>query len=185
MDGQQGDVAMIKFFERDPRRTIYVVLALICLAGLYFSAKHFLRSDEDIIRESIQDAARAVEHKDIDAISRAISTRYHGSYGANKEEAVEMARDALGEVERLHITIDRTDIRIKGRTATVTCYFFVSGLYTGSSIYNAIPFKGLGGKDSSKPDRAYIVLEKDADRWLISWIQGDIPGATPGIPTDH
>jgi hypothetical protein len=185
MDGQQGDVEVIKFFERDPRRTIYVVLAIICLAGLYFSAKHFLRSDQDIIRETVNHAARAVERKDIDAISRVFSTRYHGSYGASKEEAVEMARDALGSVEKLHVTIDRTDIRIKDRVATVTCYFFASGLYTGSSIYNAIPFKGLTGKDSSKPDRAYIVFEKDADRWLVSWIQGDIPGATPGIPMDH
>jgi hypothetical protein len=162
---------MMKYFERDPRRKIYLILILICLGGLYFTAKHFLKTDEEIVREVIRGAAKAIEDEDMEKLGELISPNYLGYFGTSREEALRMAKRRLRRVEKLSINIGSIEVRIEGRRAEVGCYFTGSGYYTGSEIYNRIPFKGKLDKDGGMADRADIVLERDGGSWRVVEIE--------------
>ncbi|MCD6385560.1 hypothetical protein J7M23_07245 [Candidatus Sumerlaeota bacterium] len=141
-----------------------LIIVLICGAGIVWSALSLIKTDREIISETIRLGVRAVEQRDIDLIAPYISESYHGYYGKDRDDALRRARRDLQSVESVNIRIKKIDIKFpEENKADVVCYFFASGYYTGSDVYNRLYFRGIASQDPKKPDKAHFIFQLESD----------------------
>jgi hypothetical protein len=144
-----------------PTKSVYAALAVVLIVAIYFVARGVFRTEEDRIRDLIRRGVTAVEDEDIDTIGSIVSSKYHGYYGTNKEEALRMGRSDLENLEDLKIKLHNIEIAFQEGQADVLCYFKVSGVYLGSNISDRLAFRGLPHADAEEWDKAHLVLEKE------------------------
>ncbi|MCX7765764.1 MAG: hypothetical protein N2246_03545 [Candidatus Sumerlaeia bacterium] len=141
-----------------------LIAGIVCIGGIVISATYLIKTDKEIIIDTIKYCAHAVEEKNVDLIAPFVSEAYSGDYGESRETALSRARADLKLVESITIKLERIDVRfITSAEAEVLCYFFVQGYYTGSDIYNRLYFRGITSQNPREPDTARFVFCKETD----------------------
>lgn len=141
-----------------------LVTVVICLVGIVYSALNLIKTDREKIVETIHLGVRAVEQRDVDLIEPYISEAYRGFYGKDREDALHKARVDLQSIESVNIRIKKIDIQFnEEKEAEVLCYFFVSGYYTGSEVYNRLYFRGIASQNPEEPDKARLIFRLEPD----------------------
>lgn len=165
---------------QNKRKIILLASSLVLLAfGIVIIPKYFFLTEADLIKKQINKGANAVEDKDTNALGQIISEDYTGVYENSKSEALKQADSDFRRFNDISIKIENLKIEFNtdDSEAFVVCEFFISGYFTGSGIYNKIPFKGIAYPDGKKPDRAELKFKKDEDGiWRIFEANLYIPG---------
>lgn len=139
----------------------------------------FDTSPEEQIRRIVELGAESAESGDADYIAGILSDNYAGPLFDSKAELVSNLRRGLKEMEDLQIDIIAivVDVAEHGRSAEVECEFYPTGFYTGSSMYNRVPMRGLRNQGPNDPDVLWLDFVKEADeQWRV--IGGNIQDVT-------
>ncbi len=167
-----------KFRYLDKKKVLLVIALLLVAVVIVILPKYFFLTDEDLIKRQIHIGAKSVEKKDIEKLSDLFSENYEGDYASSKNEAIQNAENDFRRLEDINIKFESINITFNtdSTEARVVCEFYVSGVFTGSGIYNKIPFKGLANPYGKKPDKATLVMQKETDgEWRITFVTISIP----------
>ncbi|NQU44133.1 hypothetical protein HQ520_12665, partial [bacterium] len=147
------------------------LLSFAMIVALAAVAPVFMRmSPEQRIESEIQAAATALEKGQIELIDDILSVRYTGKHGGDKVGLMKWLSEMFNETETRKVDVEeiRVEIDPSGQSAVAIVYFQFSGVFTGSDIYNRLPFRGLASPDGSEPDRITLYFQKEADgAWRI------------------
>lgn len=158
-------------FIKQKKRALLILATLIILAVLIVMLpKYFFLDEKDIIKQQLKSAVSAVESKDADKLSAVLSDNYEGYYADSKERAIQMASSEFNNFDKVNIKINKIDIELNADStrANVKVEFFVSGVYTGFSVYKKLPFQGLSGRNSQTPDVVELGFKEDSDgEWRV------------------
>lgn len=169
------------YYNKYKRITMLILLLIILGAAITIIPKYFFQRDEDLIKKQIYKGARAVESKDALTLKDIISLDYRGFYETSRDDAVMKADSDFKLFENIKIKFKDIKIETDGenKSADVVCEFFVSGMFTGSGLYNRIPFSGIAHPGENKADTAKIKFRKDEDGvWRVTEVEISIPNIT-------
>jgi|GEM_PF-553979 len=154
--------------KRQKRFWVIVGICVFIFLLPLFSYVFFLlkESEEDAIKKQFYKGEKAVEKSDLPVISQVLSSSYNGTIGKNKNEAVEIAKKILEQLENLHIKPLTVEAELNAEnTARLHSNFEYSGFWVGSQVYNRAPLSG--GVPRDVPGEVTLDFVKEENQWLI------------------
>ena len=112
------------------------------------------RSDQDMIREVIEQRAQAIERKNLDRYLECVSPAYHDSQGRGYDQLKERLETIFQGFERVEYLPGRRFVYPYGETAAVVQEF-------------TLRFRPSEGEVTSRKGKERIILKKEGKKWRI------------------
>ena len=140
------------------RLTIFLVLIPFVILCVVSCRKGL--SDEDLIREMIDDAARAAVEKDIKGITEHVSDSYKDEYGNDRDALKGLLFVYFRQYERINVYVRDTEVAVEGDRAEASVKVVFTGGETLEDIGDVVPSSGGGYL-------LEIKLEREGGDWKV------------------
>jgi hypothetical protein len=130
----------------------FIILSVVsCRRGL---------SDEDLIREMIDDAAHAAVEKDIKGITEHVSDSYKDEYGNDRDSLKGLLFVYFRQYERINVYVRDAEISVEGDRAEANVKVVFTGGESLEDIGDMVPNSGGGYLLELK-------LQKEGGDWKV------------------
>jgi len=141
------------------RLPVIFLLLLPCIVFSIISCRRGL-SDEDLIREMIDDAVRAAVEKDIKGITEHVSDSYKDEYGNDRDALKGLLFVYFRQYDRINVHVRDTEIGVEGDRAEATVKVIFTGGESLEDIGDMVPSSGGGYLLEMK-------LQKEGGDWKV------------------
>lgn len=140
----------------------HVTILLLLVPFIVFSAVSCRRglSDEDLIREMINSAARAAGEKDIKGVTEHVSESYKDEYGNDKDSLKGLLFVYFRQYERINVYVRDAEISVEGDRAEADVKVVFTGGESLDDIGDMVPSSGGGYLLELK-------LQKEGGDWKV------------------
>lgn len=151
-----------------------LVVLLLAAPALWRSIRP---SEEERLRRQVTEWAAALENRDVEAVLDALHADYAGPVGGDSlADARDTVRRELPDFQRIDIDFEEISVALDpdGKRAEIWLRFRVAGIWGGSKIYRAVPFRGLrGNAEAGTVDEGRLQLRRGGpeDAWRIEGLE--------------
>ena len=138
-----------------------MLLLSICMVFLSSLSCQRDRSDEDLIREMIDEAAGAAVEKDIKGVIENVSDSYKDEYGNDRDALKGLLFVYFRQYERINVYVRDAEISVEGNRAEANVKVVFTGGENLEDIGDMVPSSGGGYLLEMK-------LEKESGDWMVT-----------------
>ena len=145
------------------RRLLLPVIVLLLISFIILSTASCQKSlsDEDLIREMIDVAARAAVEKDIKGITEYVSDAYKDEYGNDRDALKGLLFVYFRQYDRINVYVRDAEITVEGDRAEAAVRVVFTGGESLEDIGDMVPSSGGGYL-------LEIKLEKESGDWKVT-----------------
>ncbi len=140
------------------KKIVSVFAIIILFAGAYFLIKHFSISEEDRVRQTLNQAGRAIKERNIAKLLTFLSADYTDQLGNTKGTLFFFLRNIFNEYKNLSFHTSGLKIKVEGKDAKATFIVTIFTREKGEPIKNLI----------KERNRVLVKLRKEGNSWKIT-----------------
>lgn len=139
-------------------KKIFIPLFLIFALSTYFLIKHFSITEEDRVRQTLNQAVRAIKERDIPKLLTFLSADYTDQLGNTKGTLFLFLRNIFNGYKNLSFYTSGLRIKVEEENARATFIVTIFSREKGEPIKNLI----------KERNRVLIKLRKEGNSWRIT-----------------